>query len=124
MSIKLKVKSKSLEAEARIIRKEEQKAKKQARWLRKNQQNDDKPFGLFMSLKNHRRWNVRNEARATNLARSYLKHIPYDAVEQGRKEENEYTFKTYIIPRIVSMANKYGPDDVTKENILEWSKLD
>ena len=155
MSIELKIKSKHLSEEARIIRFEECKLLKQFQWAEKKHyesgSNDeykyysDSSWSKWNSLNNHRRWDVRNENRATFLARAYIAGIPYDQVEQKRKEENEYTFKTYIIPRVASMVAKYSKTKIQKEiwegqfrdrkkvrnpafsnlekEITEWSKL-
>lgn len=118
MSIELKIKSKHLGVEAQIIRFEERKLKQQLRWFiedhRATGANDEpklhqfKPFNMFNSLNRHRRWDVRNENRATFLARAYIAGKSYKSVESRRKEENEYTFYSYIIPRIVAMVAKYG----------------
>lgn len=118
MSIELKIKSKHLSVEAQIIRYEERKLKKQIRWCitehKATGANDNLmlhniiQFKQYSSLNHHRRWDVRNENRATFLARSYLAGKSYSSVEQKRKPENEYTFYTYILPRVVAMVAKYG----------------
>lgn len=117
MSIELKIKSKHLSVEAQIIRFEERKLKKQVRWFIEDHKstganegpvlNSFKPFHKLNSLKNHRRWDVRNENRATFLARAYLAGKVYSSVEQKRKPENEFKFTTYVLPRVVSMVAKY-----------------
>ena len=125
MSIELKIKSKHLSEEARIIRFEEKKLFKQYQWSLNNYRsaghNDmyplwyDKAFMSYDSLNRHRRWDVRNENRATFLARAYIAGIPYNKVEQKRKEENEYTFQTRILPRVASMVSKYGDKKIQKK---------
>lgn len=107
MSVELKVKSKHLSEEARIIRFEEQKFRKQVDWLKSHQQPYEKEHATMMSLKDHRRKDVRNENRATFLARAYLAGKTYKSVEQ--KCHEEYTLYTYILPRVYDMVNKYGP---------------
>ena len=82
MSVELKIKSKHLSVEARIIRFEERKLLKQYRWAEaKHHQtgnNDmyprwhDVAFTSYCSLSKHRKWDVRNENRATFLARAYI----------------------------------------------------
>ena len=74
-------------------------------------------------MNHHRRWDVRNENRATFLARAYLQGKFYSTVEQKRKPENEYKFQVYIVPRIVAMVNKYGPKnrEVNSKMILAWA---
>jgi len=118
MSIELKIKSKHLGVEASIIRFEEQKLLKQYQWslnqYLKAGNNDmypsstDAAFNSYCSLNKHRRWDVRNENRATFLARAYIAGKAYCSVEQKRKPENEYTFIAFIIPRVVAMVAKYG----------------
>lgn len=125
MSVELKIKSKHLSEEAKIIRFEEHKIKRHARYVRERQgyETAEEVMQTWHSLNNHRRWDVRNENRATFLARAYLNGTPYAKVEQKRIEENEHTFFAYIIPRIVAMVNKYGDKQVTKDDIVEWSTL-
>lgn len=108
MSIELKIKSKHLGVEAKIIRHEERKLKAQIGWAVKRQQ-----FGVdalttkFYSIHNHRVWDVRNENRATFLARAYLAGKPYKSVEN--KIKDKAVLKFYILPRLFEMVNKYGP---------------
>ena len=67
---------------------------------------------------------MRNEARATELARAYISGKPYAFVEQKRKPENECKFRSKIIQRIVAMVEKYGDRKITYDDIEKWSKLD
>lgn len=149
MSIELKVKSKHLGEEARIIRFEEYKQLKQYRWaLNKHiasgnndmyERWNDKSFMAYCSLSNHRKWDVRNENRATFLARAYIAGKQYIAVEQKRKDED--LFLSSILPRVFTMVEKYGKHEVgdrewdkvkkrysatqqLKDKIIAWSKLD
>jgi hypothetical protein len=118
MSVELKIKSKHLSVEAQIIRFEERKLHKQYRWAEaKHHQtgnNDmyprwnDAAFNSFCSLNIHRKWDVRNENRATFLARAFIEGTTYSSVEQKRRPENEYKFNTFIIPRVAAMVAKYG----------------
>jgi hypothetical protein len=118
MSVELKIKSKHLSVEAQIIRFEERKFHKQYRWAeakyRETGNNDMYPrwsdiaFMKYCSLSNHRKWDVRNENRATFLARAYIEGAAYSSIEQKRKPENEYKFNTYVLPRVVAMVAKYG----------------
>lgn len=109
MSIELKIKSKHLSVEAQIIRFEENK-------LRKTDQE------TYFSLRNHRRWDVRNENRATFIARAYLAGKRYKSVE--RHVNDEGVLIAYIVPRALSMINKYGNEKVTKEDLLKWISQD
>jgi len=107
MSVELKIKSKHLSEEARIIRFEERKFHKQVDWLKTHQQTYDKEHATMMSLKQHRRWDVRNENRATFLARTYLAGKDYKTVEH--KCNDLVVLRCYIFPRLCEMVNKYGP---------------
>ena len=123
MSIELKIKAKHLALEPSIIRKEEARLKKQMKYNR----GENSYWDLARKreeLSVHRRWNVRNESRATELARAYLAGKPYSYVEKKRK--NDGMFQLYIVPRIVAMVTKYGTGDqrkIDRKVIQEWSKL-
>lgn len=127
MSIELKVKSKHLSVEAQIIRFEENKLRKQIKWIKEqgfpNTIETHETHKMFMSLKKHRRFDVRNENRATFLARAYLAGADYQTVENKRKPEKEYNFKWFILPRVLKLVQKYGGinhQNVTIETIREW----
>jgi hypothetical protein len=131
MSIELKIKSKHLSEEARIIRFEENKLLKNVRY-RRNKHNeaghnaeyktyDDRDFSSYKSLNHHRRWNVRNENRATFLARAYIAGVPYKSVEQKRNPDKEYQFRNYILSRVASMIARYGYGKVSGED-REWDR--
>ena len=123
MSLELKVKAKSLAAEAKIIRIEERKLKNQMKWQKLRQLSIDTNQSIWASLNHHRRWDVRNEQRATYLARAFLAGTPYIEVEQKRKDVYEYKFVQKIVPRIVSMVNKYGKGiQVDADTILKWAE--
>jgi hypothetical protein len=119
MSIELKIKSKHLSEEARIIRFEEHKIKNQVRWERKRQISSDK-MKTWHSINQHRRNEVRNENRATFLARAYLKGTPYSTIEGKRSVNKEYKFQTLIVKRLLKIANKYSNNDVTQNDINVW----
>lgn len=119
MSIELKIKAKHLALEPAIIRKEEQKLLKQIKHTKQHHQvNDDfndltYPLHVkYSSLSAHRKWDVRNEARATHLARAFLHGQSYKDIEI--KRHDEWVFKTYIIPRVFAMVAKYGPNKIHK----------
>jgi hypothetical protein len=149
MSVELKVKSKHLSEEARIIRFEEYKLLKQYRWAQNQYRAtgnndmyprwDDKAFMAYCSLMHHRICDVRNENRATFLARAYIAGVPYTTVEQKRKPENESYFQILTLPRVWTMVAKYGKQDgdriwnreknkyeataVLKQKIQQWAEL-
>lgn len=122
MSIELKIKAKHLALEPAIIRKEEQKILKQ---IRSGKVNDTiELLRKFNSLHDHRVWNVRNEARATHLARAYINGKAYNNVEH--KVHDKSVLKCYILPRVVAMVAKYGPneDRIHKTWIQKLMKMD
>lgn len=85
----LKVKLKSLAAEAKIIRAEEKKAKKY-----KNQE-------LLSGLEWHRKDVVRSAARHTLLAYAFIRGVPYKKVEAKCEKAPD-------LKRIMSMVQRYG----------------
>jgi hypothetical protein len=130
MCIELKIKSKHLALEPSIIRKEEQKLKRRIKYHR----SDDEVSAISLtwklhSLTNHRKLVVRNESRATNLARAYIAGKPYSYVEAKTRRSEwsvEAQFIQCIIPRVVAMVQRYGDRDQRKvdgKTILEWSKI-
>lgn len=129
MSIELKIKSKHLSEEAKIIRHEERKLLKGIQYRRNKHKESgnnteynvyaDKAFSSYISLNQHRRWDVRNENRATFLARAYIAGVPYNSVEQKRKEDKEIDFRQAIFPRICAMVVKYGKRE---DGDWEWDK--
>lgn len=121
MSVELKIKAKHLALEPAIIRKEEQKILKQ---IRSGYCNDTAAaLRKYESLHNHRKWNVRNESRATNLARAFIAGKLYSTVEQKRKPENDSKFQRFVIPRIVAMVNKYSNQSVDSTMIADWADI-
>jgi hypothetical protein len=128
MSIKLKIKSKHLALEAGVIRFEEQKLKRQIEWAKHRPEYTNLCVD-WNSLNSHRRFDVRNEARATYLARGYIEGKKYQTIENNLKDLG--TFNTYILPRVVSMVIRYKlgkiekymkPDDVksVREEVKAW----
>lgn len=124
MSIELKVKSKHLSVEARIIRHEENKLKRQIEWKKQNEQDQEAERSQWFSLNEHRRWDVRNENRATFLARAYIAGKAYKNVEQKRKEEREYLFYQKILPRVLTLVKKYSNPNLDLKHITAWVETD
>lgn len=125
MSLELKIKSKHLTEEAKIIRFEENKLRRQVRYLHEAQREVDAyaAFYKWQSLNSHRRQDVRVENRATFLARAYLAGKDYSEVEQKRSPDMEYDFQSRVIPRIVAMINKYGSTAVDAPTLKKWATL-
>lgn len=118
MSIELKIKSKHLGLEAKVIKFEEEKLKRQIRWMRKRQEAVQKLEWKLNSIVHHRKFDVRNENRAAFLARAYIAGIPYKNVEH--KIIDRGRLLCYIVPRIVSMVKKYHKYTIENADILAW----
>ena len=126
MSIELKIKSKHLSEEARIIRFEERKLKKQYRYKLSRGENlkyvDIPEWNKFWNIQTHRKTVVRNENRATFLARALLEGRRYDSVE--RSVHNVSKLYHEIAPRVISMVQKYGNVSTQEANQLVRDWLD
>ena len=120
MSVQLKIKSKHLALEAGVIRFEEDKLKKQIRWLRDKDMPHVRVEGTLNNLAAHRRWDVRNENRVTFLARAYIAGKPYKQLERTVKDY--YLLRNYIVPRVTSMVKKYHSYKTTDTDIVNWIK--
>ena len=95
----LKVKIKSLAEEARIIRLEERRAILVGHPPEcRNKYRDD---ALYVSLRDHRVKDVRQEQRCAMLAYAYLRGVPYKSVEQNAKKEISYA-------RVRDLIRKFG----------------
>lgn len=119
--IKLKIKAKHLAEEAKIIRFEENKLRKVP--FHKRSEIVKYSYGNYArcylsSIKEHRRWDVRNEARSTQLAIAYLKGKKYFSVEKLCTDPTKRD--VYIVPRVLKIVQKYGDKDTTRKNILDW----
>jgi hypothetical protein len=101
----LRVKIKSLAAEAVIIRREERKSLGNARWLKNSQQDASGFYSQYDRLHSHRVYDVRDEARGAQLAYAYLRGVPKAKVEANTKWED-------VPARVVGIAfrlvGKYG----------------
>lgn len=121
MSLELKIKSKHLGEEARIIKFEQRKLQKQIDWLRRHQKPVDKKLiEQRDSLYHHRIWDVRNENRSTFLARAYIEGRPYKTVE---KKCDEGFLRFHIVPRVTKMIMKYYTTDIDLKTVAEWMGL-
>ena len=118
MNIELKIKQKHLALEPQIIKHEERKLKSQIKYTKGT---DANLIYKLNDLVNHRKCTVRNESRATHLARAYLEGKPYSYVEKKRKDDG--TYQLYIVPRVVSMVQKYGPRELRKIDVKEFTKV-
>ena len=123
--VELKIKQKHLALEPHIIKHEERKLKSQIKYTRGT---DANVICKLNELVRHRKFTVRIESRATELARAYLEGKPYSYVEKNRKDDG--TYQQYVVPRVVSMVQKYGTREHRKvdarefaKTIREWSKV-
>ncbi|KQZ49723.1 hypothetical protein ASD54_12350 [Rhizobium sp. Root149] len=101
MKVYLKVKIKSLAAEAHIIRKEARKVS----------------GDLRHSLNEHRKFDVRREARAALLAYGFLRGLDYSRME-GKVDRPPYW------SRIEQLVKKYGEGDIRDrmQRFSEWKE--
>jgi hypothetical protein len=118
MSIELKIKTKHLSLEAKVIKFEEAKLKRQLRWMRKHQESVQKLEWKRNSITEHRKWNVRNENRATFLARAFIAGVPYKTVEH--KVKDTVKLCCYVLPRVLSMVKKYHSWKIETADIQAW----
>lgn len=101
MLVHLKVKIKSLAEEARIIRKEETRAKDKI---------------TRESLCNHRIHVVRRECRNTHLAYGFLRGKTYDQLERNCETPPDWK-------KVFAMVKKYGPSNPNLElQLKDWKK--
>ena len=120
MSIELKIKAKSLAAEARIIREEEIKLKRKARYARERQNMAAAAHyeRQRQSLYDHRIDIVRWECRATHLARAFMKGYAYKDIERNARLD-PYT-KGRLMGRVHKLLTKYYKKSVTAETVQRW----
>ena len=112
----LKIKIKSLAAEAVIIKREEQKWKKLSVFT----ENVKQPHPLFFSLRSHRLYEVRTECRAAILAYGYLRGRTYQSIEAKCYEKPNWT-------RVTNLICKYGNLNAEKQKevstrLKSWAK--
>lgn len=130
----LRVRIKELAQEARYIRFEENKIKSKhkiqmtfygyvdGQYIRRD--NDDKSKE-FLKLRTHRTQNVRQAARAAQLAYGFLRDVPYRKIESTTKPPvgywEEKTWKE-ITNEIKRLATKFSKDGKTNfdEEIENW----
>lgn len=99
----LKIKIKSLAAEASIIRHEEQQCY------------DHGPGSLWFGLNYHRRVEVRKEARAACLAYGFLRGRAFKQIECSSHTAPEWG-------RVVALVRKYGPLGAHEQVKAWWQK--
>jgi len=130
----LKVKIKSLSAEAQIIRKEENKAKRNFRWLKNVQGSEDDyqvTQNLYNGLRDHR-LAFRPDLRASYLAYGFLRGRTYRQVENATfigcpiwRNGAVVSFSWNLdlveaLGRASRLATKYGIEPVDPEDLKAW----
>lgn len=127
----LRIKAKSLAAEAKVVRKDEayyrerNKSRKPHKDREGNTLTQGNPprFGVgrdtWLSLREHRVHVLRPEARATNLARAYLRRRPYKSLEASYHEAADWD-------RVATLVHRFGAHrpktkvETIKEALLAW----
>ena len=126
--VHLKIKIKSLAAEARIIRAEERKAKAQRRtavatlaceeatvWFAKAEARLARATETFWSLRHHRTSAVRNEARISQLAYGFLRSTSYSEIEQKTDDPPDFDAVKKMADRFDMLTRSDGPWMLWKE---------
>ena len=106
---KLKIKIKHLALEPAIIRKEERKLLKEAKWYRQQQETKEAERILwdYKDLLSHRKHSLKPEARAAQLAYAFLRGKPYASVEKPRDYEILKHTPLPFVARAIQLAHKY-----------------
>lgn len=127
----MKVRIKELAQEAKFIRFEENKIKSKqkirfngyysvdGKWLG-DYQEFDKNSSDFWKLRSHRTYEVRNAARAAQLAYGFLRGVPYKSIESNAKGISSYDRKK-LVDEVKRLAKKFGYQDFGNE-IDDWMK--
>lgn len=137
MKAYLKIKIKSLAAEAAMIHREERRHNighrgrvrirrqlaratdltpgQRARLERRMQKPSDRALKAFWGLRDHRRYDVRSESRASHIAYGFLNGLAYVRIEAKCKTPPDWS-------RIEDLVKKYGEDDVRvrMQRFAEW----
>jgi len=108
----LKIKLKTLAAEARIIRKEESKALEAGRKGRSLDRDDyERHYRAFWSLRHHRTGIVRSVARTNGLAYGFLRGHTYAQMEAKCRSDNQPNFD-----EIEKIVKRFG----TSDDLARW----
>jgi hypothetical protein len=131
----MKVRIKELAQEAKFIRLEETRVKVRKVFIKGKFGISSPTYGElcsdFWKLNSHRKCEVREAARAAQLAYAFLRGIPYSKIENKRKPEKEYRFKYYILPEVKRLVFKFGnlykfppgfksPSESYDEEVEKW----
>jgi len=124
-SVQLKVKAKSLADEARVIRKEERKMLKHHQhgyhagsdcfiW------EPGANCGWYSNLRHHRVWDVRQEARATQIARTFLAGKSYESIEP---HVTDCYAQEKALDRAAVIVFKYGNTQLKAKYQMEFNSV-
>lgn len=102
--LQLKVKIKSLAAEARIIRKEENKTNNPT---------------IRESLSHHRRTDVRQEARWAQIAYAFLRGLEYSQIEAKNSQAVNWTRVTKLVEKFGDHRFNNEPYDVYDKRLKQ-----
>jgi hypothetical protein len=132
----MKVRIKELAQEAKFIRFEQNKIKSKQKIMpipteydhikKKWYPERDDHSKDWVELNSHRKCEVREAARAAQLAYGFLREISYSKIENKRKPEKEFRFNYYIKPEIKRLAKKFGKlgyKETYDEEVEKWLTL-
>jgi len=122
MSTELRIKLAHIGMEPAIIKIHEQRIKNKLAYLKRKSSNVDTSnlFAERQRLIQHRRWNVRNDARSTHLALGFLTGMPYESLEINCEVGKR---NRHIYPKVCEMVFKYGPDETKStvaRKVADW----
>lgn len=115
-AITLRIKAQSLQDEAKYIRRWERRLRR-ARSRAKTEQQRDVFTAQFWSIQEHRRKDVRNEARSTHLARMLVKGTQLARVEDPVKTRTKINAE-----RVATLLSSHMGIDirVARQRVTEW----
>lgn len=114
-NVQLRIKIKNLADEAKLIRLEERRALRSARWCREAKKDDSVPMRLYEDLHDHRTGLVRGVSRTNLLAYAALRGVPYSACEAKTKTEPDWA-------AVRSVALRFGAEAEVLDRWLETAK--
>lgn len=119
----LDIKSASIAAEQRIIRKARRAKIKHARWQTSQDQHHhwiSRSYGLAYAMETHDKFDLRRKARDTHLARAFIRGQAYREVEQDPHWMRADWCGAGYKPdagKIAAMVVRYGTDEQRKHSV-------
>lgn len=115
----LKIKVVSLTEEAKLIRKDEYKRLKAARRALSQGKEESAAYHseIFKGLRYHRIWDVRNEARVSNIAYGFLQGHEYKDIERNAIKQVRWM-------RVQGLVLRYGEGDPSElfDRFQKWKQ--